>query len=102
VLKGDFCGTLDVSTFLSSFLAFFAAFFSFFACFRSPFVSLDIRCGPPLAVSPGWTLGRVSQAQKGGRVRARRFWRTFRLRGREQQSSHSVRRLPWVRLFLLG
>jgi hypothetical protein len=66
VLKGDFCGTLDVSTFLSSFLAFFAAFFSFFACFRSPFVSLDIRCRPPLAVSPGWTLGRVSQGQKGG------------------------------------
>jgi hypothetical protein len=42
VAKGDFGGTLDVSTLLSSFLAFFTAFFSFFACFRSPFVVLDI------------------------------------------------------------
>jgi len=42
VAKGDFGGTLDVSTFLSSFLTFFTAFFSFFACFRSPFVILDI------------------------------------------------------------
>ena len=40
--KGDFGGTLDASTFLSSFLAFFAAFFSFFASLRSPFVILDI------------------------------------------------------------
>jgi hypothetical protein len=40
--NGDFGGTLDVSTFLSSFLAFFTTFFSFFACFRSPFVILDI------------------------------------------------------------
>jgi hypothetical protein len=60
VANGDFNGTLDVSTFLSSFLAFFTAFFSFFACFRSPFVILDIRCGPPLAVLAAWTLRRVS------------------------------------------
>ena len=44
--NGDFGGTLDVSTFLSSFFAFFTAFFSFFACFRSPFVILDILCAP--------------------------------------------------------
>jgi hypothetical protein len=69
VAKGDFGGTLDVSTFLSSFLAFFTAFFSFFACFRSPFVILDIRCGPPLAVLAAWTLRRVSQAEKGPRAR---------------------------------
>ena len=42
VANGDFGGTLQVSTFLSSFLGFFTAFFSFFACFRSPFVILDI------------------------------------------------------------
>ena len=48
VANGDFGGTLDVSTFLSSFFAFFTAFFSFFACFRSPFVILDTRCAPPV------------------------------------------------------
>jgi hypothetical protein len=42
VANGDFGGTLQVSTFLSSFLGFFTAFFSFFAYFRSPFVILDI------------------------------------------------------------
>jgi hypothetical protein len=77
VLKGDFGGTLDVSTFLSSFLAFFTALFSFFACFRSPFVILDIRRGPPLAVLTAWTLRRVSQAEKGGRVRGRAVLEDF-------------------------
>ena len=61
VENGDFSGTLDVSTFLSSFLAFFTAFFSFFASFRSPFVFLDIRCGPPLAVMAAWTFRHASQ-----------------------------------------
>ncbi len=59
--NGDFSGTLDVSTFLSSFLACFTAFFSFFASFRSPFVFLDIRCGPPLAVMAAWTFRHASQ-----------------------------------------
>jgi len=62
VAKGDFGGTLDVSTFLSSFLTFFTAFFSFFACFRSPFVFLDIRRGPPPAVMAAWTFRHTSQA----------------------------------------
>ena len=62
VANGDFGGTLDVSTFLSSFFAFLIAFFSFFACFRSPFVILDIRCGPPLAVMAAWTFRRMSLA----------------------------------------
>jgi hypothetical protein len=62
VANGDFSGTLDVSTFLSSFLAFFTAFFSFFACFRSPFVFLDIRRGPPPAVMAAWTFQHTSQA----------------------------------------
>jgi hypothetical protein len=61
VANGDFNGTLDVSTFLSSFVAFFTAFFSFFACFRSPFVFLDIRCGPPPAVMAAWTFRHASQ-----------------------------------------
>ena len=59
--NGDFSGTLDVSTFWSSFLAFFTAFFSFFACFRSPFVILDIRCRPPLTDTAAWTFGHRSQ-----------------------------------------
>jgi hypothetical protein len=49
VENGDFGGTLDVSTFASSFLIFFAAFFAFLAAFRASFVFLDIRCGPPVA-----------------------------------------------------
>jgi hypothetical protein len=64
VANGDFNGRLDVSTFLSSFLAFFTAFFSFFACFRSPFVILDIRCGPPLAVMAAWTFRHPSQVHR--------------------------------------
>src|ERR1700735_3850130 len=87
VANGDFNGTLGVSTFLSSCLAFFTAFFSFFACFRSPFVILDIRCGPPLAVLAARTLRRVSQAEKGAACAAGRFWRTFRFRRGEKQSS---------------
>jgi hypothetical protein len=77
VENGDFGGTPDVSTFSSSFLAFFTAFFSFFACFRSPFVILDIRCGPPLAVLAAWTLRRVSQAENRGRVRGRAVLEDF-------------------------
>jgi hypothetical protein len=42
----DCGGTLDVSTFSSSFLASFAAFFAFLAAFRTSFVFLDIRSGP--------------------------------------------------------
>ena len=44
-----------------AFFAFFTAFFSFLACFRSPFVILDIRCGPPLAVMAAWTFRHASQ-----------------------------------------
>jgi hypothetical protein len=47
VENGLFSGALDVSTFSSSFRAFFAALFAFFAVFRTTFVFLDIRSGPP-------------------------------------------------------
>jgi hypothetical protein len=63
VANGDFSGTRDVSTFLSSFVAFLTAIFSFFASFRSPFVFLDIRCAPPM-LKAAWTLRRMSQAEK--------------------------------------
>src|SRR5690242_4563350 len=74
--NGTFGGTLDVSTFLSSFTAFLssftaflAAFFSFFACFQSPLVILDIRCAPPLATVAAWTFGRTSQVNLWHRLR---------------------------------
>ena len=46
--NGDFGGTLDASTSLSSLRAFFAAFFAFFA--------------PPMAVMAAWTLRRLYEA----------------------------------------
>jgi hypothetical protein len=49
VENGRLGSTLDVSTLPSSFRAFFAAFFAFFIVFRTAFVFLDIRSGPPTA-----------------------------------------------------
>jgi hypothetical protein len=49
VENGDFGATLDISTLSSSFLTFFAAFFTFLAVFRTCFVFLAIKCGPPMA-----------------------------------------------------
>ena len=59
VENGSFGCTLDVSTLSSSFRAFFATFFAFFIVFRTAFVFLDIRGGPPMAFWLKTAIGAV-------------------------------------------